>query len=662
MGLGSKALELYKSLFHSTRRGVEELLKAVDSIPSGGLVVARMPTGYGKTVSTFFLAASVKELGPDYGISRVIHVLPMRSLIEASVRKAIDLAKASKLLGLDDVGYQASIYIPDVAKDQLFLKNLVYTTLDSYVLNFAKITPLQSRWASYHAARASIYTSITVFDEAHLFTDVDESKAFTVLAQIIRRLIDAHLPVIVMTATAPDSLIEKVVEAVGAAGKDQCIVVSVEKGFPKLNIDCVVRVAEYEFDEPRITTKLLSVDGEHRYREHVLSIVKQGIWDGKKILIVRNKVSKAIDIYRYLASEIGFERVVLVHGRLSLGDRAKAVKMIIGEGGNGASSYRPEVDVVISTQVIEAGIDIDADILVTDPAPLAQLVQRVGRVNRSGTRGGEVYIANPSSDYLEELVKGVYSTDLTKRSLEALKSLAVDDEVRVLWRLPSSDKNSYLNLLNIVYRDYYTNLRTDLRVYQALETIDNVILVQRDASKRLEEEMCSFVRETIEVPLIVGPTEAVNEFSECIGKGSEVVECIQRAVMARTLSLSHSYICNHWSQLIKLLGEGGNKIATVFLCFCRDGGVYVSVDHDSTAKLGKVDRVCSNIRELGHVVRKRVLEDICRDFYRLLQTTRVGKDRDCTCEFLGLGLSKSAYLTDELGRGIGLLTDVTEVK
>jgi len=88
----------------------------------------------------------------------------------------------------------------------------------------------------------------------------------------------------------------------------------------------------------------------------------------------------------------------------------------------------------------------------------------------------------------------------------------------------------------------------------------------------------------------------------------------------------------------------------------------VGVDHVSTAKLGEVDRVCSNICGLGHGVRKRVLEDICRDFYRLLQITRVDKDRDCTCEFLGLGLSKSAYLTDELGRGVGLLTDVTEVK
>ncbi len=44
--------------------------------------------------------------------------------------------------------------------------------------------------------------------------------------------------------------------------------------------------------------------------------------------------------------------------------------------------------IVVATQVIEAGIDIDAKLMVTDLAPYASMVQRFGRVNRKGERSG----------------------------------------------------------------------------------------------------------------------------------------------------------------------------------------------------------------------------------------------------------------------------------
>ena len=44
--------------------------------------------------------------------------------------------------------------------------------------------------------------------------------------------------------------------------------------------------------------------------------------------------------------------------------------------------------IVVATQVIEAGIDIDASLMVSDLAPYASMVQRFGRVNRKGERHG----------------------------------------------------------------------------------------------------------------------------------------------------------------------------------------------------------------------------------------------------------------------------------
>ena len=45
---------------------------------------------------------------------------------------------------------------------------------------------------------------------------------------------------------------------------------------------------------------------------------------------------------------------------------------------------RPEGRIVVATQVVEAGIDLNAAVLVTEAAPWPSLVQRAGRCNRTG--------------------------------------------------------------------------------------------------------------------------------------------------------------------------------------------------------------------------------------------------------------------------------------
>ena len=48
--------------------------------------------------------------------------------------------------------------------------------------------------------------------------------------------------------------------------------------------------------------------------------------------------------------------------------------------------------IVISTQVLEAGVDLDADMLVSEICPWPSLVQRLGRLNRRGEKEGVVHI------------------------------------------------------------------------------------------------------------------------------------------------------------------------------------------------------------------------------------------------------------------------------
>ena len=76
-------------------------------------------------------------------------------------------------------------------------------------------------------------------------------------------------------------------------------------------------------------------------------------------------------------SACGRPRLVLLHSRFRPADREKAVAAALADPS-------AEGTIIVSTQVIEAGVDVSAATLFTELAPWASLVQRFGRCNRRG--------------------------------------------------------------------------------------------------------------------------------------------------------------------------------------------------------------------------------------------------------------------------------------
>ena len=97
---------------------------------------------------------------------------------------------------------------------------------------------------------------------------------------------------------------------------------------------------------------------------------------GTRSLVVANTVARARDIWNALKKRSKLEPVLL-HSRFRAPDRAAHMQEL-------TDRRRGEDQIVVSTQVIEAGIDISASLLLTDVAPYNSLVQRFGRVNRTG--------------------------------------------------------------------------------------------------------------------------------------------------------------------------------------------------------------------------------------------------------------------------------------
>ena len=99
---------------------------------------------------------------------------------------------------------------------------------------------------------------------------------------------------------------------------------------------------------------------------------------GTLTLVVVNTVETARGIHAALRG--GPAPHTLLHSRFRGHERQDLIKKVIAAPG--AAGH-----IVVATQVVEAGIDLDAAVLVTEAAPWPSVVQRAGRCNRRGHLG-----------------------------------------------------------------------------------------------------------------------------------------------------------------------------------------------------------------------------------------------------------------------------------
>jgi CRISPR-associated endonuclease/helicase Cas3 len=100
-----------------------------------------------------------------------------------------------------------------------------------------------------------------------------------------------------------------------------------------------------------------------------------------RTLAVVNTVMRATQLIDAIRTEVQKRTVklepVLIHSRFRPPDRARKLSQLLAHPAEGGT-------IIVSTQVIEAGVDVTAQTLFTELAPWPSLVQRFGRCNRRG--------------------------------------------------------------------------------------------------------------------------------------------------------------------------------------------------------------------------------------------------------------------------------------
>jgi CRISPR-associated endonuclease/helicase Cas3 len=165
-------------------------------------------------------------------------------------------------------------------------------------------------------------------------------------------------------------------------------------------------------DATRVVKRL---DAEpKRYATSLAEAVTAGHVPGTRTIVVLNTVDRATQVYDAILRTRPAACVVLLHSRFRPRDRnahlAEALDQPAGAG-----------TIVVSTQVLEAGVDVSSRLLVTEVAPWSSVVQRAGRCNRAGDDPGArlMWVSPPPSRNSAAPYDG---KDLA-RSAEALTAL-----------------------------------------------------------------------------------------------------------------------------------------------------------------------------------------------------------------------------------------------
>ncbi len=359
-----EAAEAYKTLFgfdrpyaHQTR-----LFEACrgEEFP----LLLRAPCGTGKTEAA--VAAWLAQfLDCQFTLPpRLIYVLPTQALcndIKCRLQKAVcRLHKTTRDCELD---LTVSVQHGAAPHDAMLFSDIAITTLDHFVYAYARSSGQVRGHIDLPAG--CMAHSLVVFDEAHLY---QSGHTFSMMRAMLEILNAAGIPFIVMTATMPRSLQESFGERIDFT--------EVEFGGETIDrsLDLRLKLDQALLDEGTLDP-----------------IALEAIAQTRRSLIVCNTVATAQEVYRLLDGPSRAD-VALVHSRYTVADRdrheTQAIDLLKSEG------------VVVSTQVCEAGLNVSADLLITEMAPADSVVQRAGRCARvhhgEAPYRGTVIVYSPS--------------------------------------------------------------------------------------------------------------------------------------------------------------------------------------------------------------------------------------------------------------------------
>lgn len=345
--------------------------KVTTLLHAGHNIVLQAPTGTGKTRAAIFPFLDGWNHEATAFPRQCIYAVPMRVLANQFV------AEYSSPTTLNDIhpGLAINVGIQTGARpdDRKFEADLIFTTIDQVLSSFLTIPySLSNRQANVNAG--AIIGSYLVFDEFHLFP-VDENgngALATTLAML--QLLKGITPFVLMTATFSKTMLQRLCEILDAEPviltQDEIDAIPSQQG----------KQRHYRYTAAELTPDAIISD----FTDHQRT----------RTIVVCNTVQRAQTLTESLAADprLAGVHVELLHSRFYASDRAEKEEAIRREFGEDKAAYQWGPAILVATQVIEVGLNLTCQVLHTEMAPAAAIIQRAGRCARFVGESGQVLV------------------------------------------------------------------------------------------------------------------------------------------------------------------------------------------------------------------------------------------------------------------------------
>lgn len=404
------------------------------------------PTGSGKTEFSFLWSNS----------NKFFYTLPLRS----AVNQIFDRAKG--VFGDQKAGLihsDADVYLmgeKDEANTMLLYdlsRQLSYPVMISTGDQFF---PYALQPPGYEKIFATFYKSRLVIDEVQAY----DPKAAAIIVKFIESVVRMEGKFLLMTATLPSYVEDEI---------QRRVVV-----YKKLNLyDDQFSNGKYK-ELRKHSVQLIPISNsvkekriDYKIPDDMIQAIVDKAMRGNRVLVILNTVKQAQKVFDQLRNKVDCnleEKMWLLHSRFTLEHRRKKEldicgsdkEKIIGEFQNPKPDDENIPKILVATQIVETSLDIDADVLFTEIAPMDALVQRMGRVLRRYKDSIPVEPKEPNINVIifregyESGNKYVYEKELIEKTFAILNSALeiINDEDDQLTEIIKRyyDKDNFIGL------------------------------------------------------------------------------------------------------------------------------------------------------------------------------------------------------------------------
>ncbi|WP_143959729.1 CRISPR-associated helicase Cas3' [Litoribacter populi] len=397
------------------------------------------PTGVGKTYTALDFALKLKARVPELHKSQIIYALPFINIIEqgyAEYTKA--LSGSCKILahyqyadifgeenkkgkgGYDDKAYHQKLMEVDTWQSDIVITSFVQL-LQTIIGHRNKILKKFSHLAN----------SIIILDEVQTIK-LEQVPLVGAALYYLSKYLNAR--VILMTATKPKVLELAYKHILKAEGE------------PEIDYKASELLQEHEdIYRSYKRTKIVPLLDVEFHKDAVADTFVQELFSKKwtqsqSCLVVVNKVNRCIEFFQkikeYLEEQELTNPVYCLSTNIVPAHRLERIEQIKADLKAG------EKPILIATQVVEAGVDLDFDMGFRDLGPIDSIVQVAGRINRQ---------SNPQNPERLHLPLYVIDTRDCQKIYGTITTVNADGALRLANEIPEAD---YLELVE----NYFTKL------------------------------------------------------------------------------------------------------------------------------------------------------------------------------------------------------------